>query len=147
MASSRARAYHPAPASPSESSFPRLTIGPGVRPRQRALETRRSRRGPHRGRSDRGMTAMPDQPTAFNARALHALKSDLLYRVYARPGGLYFIRIGGQGLGGGVAGGLGAFGLIGALLGGLFETLLKKQNAKRLMAKQSELDANDPRSL
>ena len=60
-------------------------------------------------------------PVGFNVRALFALKSDRLYRVYAMPDGLYLIRIGGQG---GLDGQTLALGAGGGALGVLIGSLL-----------------------
>src|ERR1051325_9338225 len=87
---------------------------------------------------------MIDPAKAFSARAIYALKSDVLFRVYPGSSDLYFVRIGGQGFAGGVSSGLRAqLGILGALLGALFE----KKVAQNLAAKTSGLDGQDPASL
>ncbi len=84
------------------------------------------------------------QPTAFNARAIYALKMDVHYRIYPRTSDFYFIRIGGQSVLGGVSSGLRAqLGIVGALIGALFQN----RAAQSLENKISQLDAKDPAAL
>ncbi len=88
--------------------------------------------------------ALPIERPVFNARALHAFKPDVLYRLYLLPGEGCFVRVEGQGLWWILALVLrGGFGLLGALLAPIFQ----KQGEERLLQKVRELDAQDPRFL
>ena len=82
---------------------------------------------------------MEESTIAFNARAVFTWGSDRLYRVYVRDDALYFIRIGGQGVGTAVAG---QFGLVGALVG---QAIKKRADAAReaKTAAQDQQDAQD----
>ena len=81
----------------------------------------------------------------FYARAVFALKMDVLYRVYPSPTGISFIKAGGQGgLARGIAGGLQA--QLGGL-GALIAAPLLKRAARRLDDMARDYDSKDPRTL
>lgn len=77
---------------------------------------------------------------AFNGALISALSPDRRYRVYANDGQLFFIQIGGQGLGTALAA---SFGALGMLIYGQFQ---RRAQAK-LEARIRELDMQPPSSL
>ena len=82
---------------------------------------------------------------SFTARQVEALRSDTLYRIYARENRLFFIRIGGQRI---ASPGLRRvltrqLGIVGFLLGHFIE-----KSSERAVARETEeVDASDPRDL
>jgi len=83
---------------------------------------------------------MSESTIAFNARAIFTWSADRVYRVYVQDDALYFIRIGGQGLGTALGAG---FGMVGALVG---QTLEERAAVKR-GAKLAAQDVEGPQSL